>query len=642
MAGRPRNAVTLTEDERSALLLWTRSRTCSQARALRAQIVLACADEPTNTAVARRLGISRDMVGKWRARFLAGRLDGLYEQPRPGRPPTADDDTVAHVLVRTLTPPPPGARQSWSTRSLAAETGLSQSTVTRIWRTYHVQPGVRAAFGPRRAWSLPDRAEEVVGLFIAPPVCVLAVTARAGRIGAVRTAAATAAGRLFGQDREVPHVLAVACAFAALRGGRQPEDAPWADDPALHAFLEQVTSAADAGARVHLLAHGVPAPSGGAPGRPEESGGESGREESGRDGAGRDGAALPRLRWHRAPSPAAWTDETRRLLAVDAQLPRAATPDPHRLRDALLTWSTTWTPSADPFTRVATPRPAYELPDIWGRDNDSDAGDVRAPGHPHTPVAPHLHETPRNAYGDAPPGAPVTTDPVVGLLREAVLVGGHRPGDRVREAPLALRLGLSRRIVRAGLRALAEEGMLELLPGGATAVPDITAKDVLDLYALRASLGALLIRRVAMLGPEQLAPAAAALAEVRAAARNHDHARIREVDLRFQDALARTADLPQAAGTFEHLTARLRMFVTVLDMDYSQACDTITNEDAAVFDALRDADGNEAARLWRVKIERCVRYMIAQLPEDDVEPHLWTTLAGRPRLRPQEQRGATH
>lgn len=136
-----------------------------------------------------------------------------------------------------------------------------------------------------------------------------------------------------------------------------------------------------------------------------------------------------------------------------------------------------------------------------------------------------------------------------------------------------------------------------------------------------------------MLGPEPLAPASAALAEVRAAARDGDHARVREVDLWFQDALARTADLPQAAHTFERLTARLRMFVTVLDMDYSQACDTITDEDTGVYEALRDADGNEAARLWRVRIERCVRFMIAQLPEDDAAPHLWTPLAGRPRTR---------
>ncbi|TLS47752.1 GntR family transcriptional regulator [Streptomyces montanus] len=617
MVGRPRNTVVLTEDERVALLMWTRSRTCSQARALRAQIVLACEDEPTNTAVARRLGVSRDMVGKWRARFLAERLDGLDEQPRPGRPPTADDDTVAHVLVRTLTPPPHGARQTWSTRSMAAETGLSQSTVSRIWRTYRAQPGEHVTAGPRRAWSLPNHAEEVVGLFIAPPVCVLAVTARAGRDGAVRTSAATAVGRLFGEDLEAPHVLAVACAFAALRGKQHTEDSPGTDHPDLRAFLEQARAAAGAGAIVHLLANGVPAEGCGVLQRP-------------------DTALPPRLRWHHAPSPVAWTDETQRLLAAETQLPREATPDPHSLRDALLSWSTTWTPSAAPFTRVAAPRPSYDTPAICGPDNDSNARDARAPGHPAIPATPQITSP------DAPPGAPITTDPVVGLLRESVLDGPYRPGDRVREAPLAARLGLSRRVVRAGLRALAEEGMLDLLPSGATAVPAVTAKDVLDLYALRASLGALLIRRVAMLGQENLAPASAALAEVRAAARDNDHARIREVDLRYQDALARIADLPQAALTFERLTARLRMFVTVLDMDYSQACDTIANEDTAVHDALREADGNEAARLWRVKIERCVRYMIAQLPEDDVAPHLWTTLAGRPRLRAGDPRGAAH
>ncbi|MFI6737738.1 helix-turn-helix domain-containing protein [Nonomuraea sp. NPDC050451] len=624
MAGCPRDAVILTEDERATLRTWTRSRTCSQALALRARIVLACEDEPTSTAVARRLGVSRDMVGKWRARFLAGRLDGLDEQPRPGRPPAADDDTVAHVLVRTLTAPPAGARQSWSTRSMAAETGLSQSTVSRIWRAYRVQPGARATAGPRRAWSLPERAEEVVGLFIAPPVCVLAVTARAGGGEAVRASA----GRLFGQDREAPHVLAVACAFAALRGERH------LDHPALRAFLEQVRSAVGAGASVHVLAHGVPAQECDALDRPDTA---------------------ARLRWHRAPSPAAWTDEAHRLLAADtqfsreaadtqlpreaahgqfpreaadtqllrepadAQSPRETAPDLPRLRDALLTWSTTWTPATAPFTRVAAPRPPYDTPAICGPGNDSNARDARA------------QDLPGSASPDAPPGAPITTDPVVGLLREALLSGRHRPGERVREAPLAARLGLSRRVIRAGLRALAEEGMLDLLPGGATAVPAVTAKDVLDLYALRAGLGALLIRRVAMLGREKLAPASAALAEVRAAARDGDNARIRETDLRFQDALARTADLPQAAGTFERLTARLRMFVNVLDMDYSQACDTIANEDTAVYDALRDADGNEGARLYRVKIERCVRYMIAQLPEDDVAPHLWTILAGRPR-----------
>ncbi|MFM9371911.1 helix-turn-helix domain-containing protein [Streptomyces sp. Da 82-17] len=620
MAGRPRDAVVLTEDERATLLLWTRSRTCSQARALRARIVLACADEPTNTAVAERLGISRGMVGKWRGRFLADRLDGLDEQARPGRPPAADDDTTAHVLVRTLTPPP-GPRETWSTRSMAAETGLSQSTVSRIWRTYGIRPGARDGAAPRRTWSLPGRAEEVVGLFVAPPLCVLAVTIKNGTSGGDGSTPATAVTRLFGPDRDVPHVLAVAGAFAELRGGQHPQELSEADRRALHTFVDQARARASSSAVVHLLAHGVPTE---APGSAYEAAERS------------DATGTPRIRWHCTPSLAAWTGEALRILSPEVQPPNEAAHELPRLRDELLTWSTTWTRSAAPFTRISAPRPPYDAPVICMPDSDSNVWESRTHEVPTAPMVPQVTAT------DATPGAPVTTDPVVGALREALLDGHHVPGERVRETPLATRLGVPRRVVRTGLRALADEGMLDLLPSGATAMPTVTPKDVLDLYALRASLGALLIRRVAMLGIGQLAPASKALAEVRGAADNGDHIRIREVDLRYQDALARIADLPQAAHTFERLTARLRMFVTLLDMDYSHACDTIANEDGAIHDALRNADGNEAARLWRVKIERCVRFMIAQLPEDDVAPHLWATLAGRPHLHREAVRGAPH
>lgn len=560
MAGRPRDTVILTDEERAVLRTWARSRTTAQARALRARIVLACETETTLVEVARLLGVSRDMVATWRSRFLALRLAGLDERPRAGRPPAADEDAVARVLVRTLTPAP---GRAWSTRSMAAETGLSQSTVSRIWRTYHLSSGP----GPRRTWSLPARADEPIGLFVAPPVCVLAVTSRKG-------AGTTAATRLLGDDGEAGRVVGVACGFARLRGG------VGGHGDALDAFVARTRATVTSGTTVHFLAYGVPAADRGTPD------------------------------WHHVPTAEAWTGEAQRLLAT-ARLPRKAAPVPPRLRDALLAWAGAWTPDAPAFAQVVAPLPSYATPFICGPDSDSKVPEQRAPEHPAMPV---------NTLVDA--------------LRDAVLAGGPRSGERVREAPLATRLGVSRRVVRAGLRALVEEGMLDPLPGGGTGIPAITAKDVLDLYALRASLGALLLRRIAMLGRANLAPADAVLAEVRAAARDNDHLRIREVDLRYQDALARTADLPQAAGTFERLTARLRVFVTILDMNYGQACDTIASEDTAVHEALHAADGNEAARLWRVKIERCVRYMIAELPEDDVAPYLWTTLAGRPRMRP--------
>lgn len=583
MAGRPRDAVILSDEERNTLLRWSRSRTCAQARAQRARIVLACAGEPTNTAVAQRLGISRDMVGTWRTRFLADRLAGLDDRPRPGRPPEVDDDTVAHVLVRTLTPPP-GGKPGWSTRSMAAETGLSQSTVSRIWRLYQIHPSASGSAVARRSYSLPDQAREVVGLYLAPPVCLLAVTA---------------ADSMPGHARLAPQVLAVACAFAALRGPQSPSRI---DDHALNAFLERLGQMVRSGANVHLLASGLPATTT----RPHKS-----------------------VRWHLAPTPQAWTDETRRVLTADSQRSHQLAADRLPLRDALLTWCSTWTPATPPLAKTVAARSQY----ICGPGADSAVPQERT-------VRP-TQMSPTPATSATAPGAPITTDPVVGLLREALLTGAYQPGDRVRETPLAERFGLSRRAVRAALRTLAEEGMLDLLPNGGTAIPAVTVKDVLDLYALRASLGALLVRRVAMLGPERLGPVSAALAEVRAASRDSEGARIREDDLRFQDALARIADLPQAARTFEHLTARLRTFVNVLHMDYGPARHLIAAEDAAVHGALLNADGNEAARLWRVKIERCVRYMVAQLPQG-YDPRLWATIAGKPHPRQGDPQAAAH
>ncbi|MCZ9340185.1 GntR family transcriptional regulator, partial [Streptomyces sp. TRM76130] len=239
-------------------------------------------------------------------------------------------------------------------------------------------------------------------------------------------------------------MLAIACAFAALRGRRRTDGGPETDHVALRGFLEEVRAAAGAGVTVHALAYGLP---------PEAR--DLLRQP--------DAVPPPRVRWHHAPGLAAWTDEVHRLLSTDAEPPRESAPAPHPLRDALMSWSTTWTPAAAPFTRVAAPRPSYDIPVICGSSNDSNAGEAHTIGLPAAPAASEV------TLFDTPPGAPVTTEPVVDRLREVLLSGGHRPGDRVREAPLALGLGLSRRVVRAGLRALAAEGMLDLLPSGATA-----------------------------------------------------------------------------------------------------------------------------------------------------------------------------
>jgi transposase len=130
----------LTAEERQVLEGWARRRKTSQALALRARIVLACADGGSNTEVAATLGVSRATVAKWRSRFLAGRLEGLEDEPRPGAPPKITDEQVALVIRKTLEEQGPGQHKRWTTRSMAAATGLSQSAISRIWRASGIKP----------------------------------------------------------------------------------------------------------------------------------------------------------------------------------------------------------------------------------------------------------------------------------------------------------------------------------------------------------------------------------------------------------------------------------------------------------------------------------------------------------------------
>jgi transposase len=105
--GRPKAPLVLTDEERQTLQRWTRRPKTAQALALRAKIVLACADGATNQQVAEQLGIWPQTVGKWRGRFVARRLEGLSDEPRPGRPRTIADERVEQVLTKTLEEPPP-------------------------------------------------------------------------------------------------------------------------------------------------------------------------------------------------------------------------------------------------------------------------------------------------------------------------------------------------------------------------------------------------------------------------------------------------------------------------------------------------------------------------------------------------------
>ena len=161
-------AVVLTDDERDTLERWARRHTTAQALATRCRIVLACAEGGSNGEVARRLGLHRDTVRKWRTRFAAQRLDGLHDEPRPGKPRTIGDDDIEAVIVTTLEQTPPNATH-WSTRSMAAATGMSQTAVSKIWRAFGLKPHKVEDFKLSPDPLFIDKVRDIVGLYLNPP-----------------------------------------------------------------------------------------------------------------------------------------------------------------------------------------------------------------------------------------------------------------------------------------------------------------------------------------------------------------------------------------------------------------------------------------------------------------------------------------
>jgi transposase len=166
--GRPKAPLVLTDEERETLDHWSRRPKSAQSLALRCRIVLACADGLDNQVVAAKLHVNQATVSKWRGRFIAKRLDGLADDPRPGAVRTVTDDLVEAVIVKTLEEMP-GNATHWSTRSMARQTGMSQSAISRIWRAFGLKPHLVDSFKLSNDPLFIEKVRDVVGLYMNPP-----------------------------------------------------------------------------------------------------------------------------------------------------------------------------------------------------------------------------------------------------------------------------------------------------------------------------------------------------------------------------------------------------------------------------------------------------------------------------------------
>jgi len=179
--GRPKAELVLTDEERSTLQRWARRPKSPHSLAQRSRIVLACAEGLDSIEVAARVGVHQATVGKWRRRFNERRLDGLVDEPRPGAPRSITDDDVETVVVKTLEDKPIDATH-WSTRDLAKQTGMSASSVRRIWKAFGLKPWQADTFKLSEDPLFVDKVRDVVGLYLNPPdkAVVLCVDEKTG------------------------------------------------------------------------------------------------------------------------------------------------------------------------------------------------------------------------------------------------------------------------------------------------------------------------------------------------------------------------------------------------------------------------------------------------------------------------------
>jgi DNA-binding GntR family transcriptional regulator len=223
-----------------------------------------------------------------------------------------------------------------------------------------------------------------------------------------------------------------------------------------------------------------------------------------------------------------------------------------------------------------------------------------------------------------PGPAPSNVDLALEAVRAAIVAGRLRPGERVKEIPLAEELGFSRAPVRDALRLLERDGLVRLVPNRGAMVPELRGVDVLEVYALRASLGTLALQKL-MLDARPTTALDRELARlVRAGERRHE-LQAAEADLGYQTALVAAAGLPRVAGEFDRLTWQVRWFLGALGLDLLRTLPRVVAEVVALHEAIAARDVEAASRLWREKFERWIRDLVGRL-EEDFDDELWAAL----------------
>jgi len=167
-SGRKAQEIKLNEQQRKQLEAFANSRTLPHAQVVRARIVLMAAEGSMNIDIASAVGLNRASVSKWRNRFIDYGIDGLYDELRSGRPRTIGEDRVADLINKTLQSKPQGATH-WSCRTMAAETGISKSTVQRVWNTFALQPHRQKSFKLSTDPFFVEKVRDIVGLYLNPP-----------------------------------------------------------------------------------------------------------------------------------------------------------------------------------------------------------------------------------------------------------------------------------------------------------------------------------------------------------------------------------------------------------------------------------------------------------------------------------------